>query len=921
VLRVCRRVLRHEQDAEDAFQATFLVLARGTGSIRKLESVASWLHGVAYRTAMKAKRGAARRRNHEARLRAVTPEAVPSPRWDEVQAALDEEVHGLPEPFRAAFTLCVLEGKSGPEAAAELGCKEGTVSSRLTRARKLLRLQLSRRGIKLSALLAALSVAESGVRAAPPAALVRATVRFGPLVAAGEPAAGAIPSHVAALAAGVTRAMCTSKLKVATAVLLAVGLVATGAGVLARQALVAGERPVESPQSPGGTPKPAAAKPQAVEEKGEVSFGGRVLGPDGRPVAGAKLYLTLSWSYVKRPAPSPVHATTGEDGRFRFTVPKAKYGQHVTEVVAVAAGYGPAWAEARPDQAKDRLELRLVKDDVPINGRVVDLQGRPVRGAVVRVLHLLAASPGRAALRVPHFLVAPKEDLSPWVEAARAKKGGGHNLEKQYLPRQLMSQEIPGLSKSATTDADGRFRLTGLGRERMAVLQIEGPTIATRQVRALTRAGATIEIPEWKPVAEQGLTRPAVMPYYGATFTHAAAPTKPVVGVVRDKDTNKPLAGFTVQSYKLANNPIHGIDYIETKTDAEGRYRLTGLPKGKDNKVLLLPRDDQPYVTVHAVVPDTDGLEPVTVDFALKRGVWVEGKLTDKASGKPVQGSVSYYALSSNPNLRDYAGFDGTFSNRPNFNVREDGSYRVVGLPGPGLLAVQYSDHYLLAPERDDAEGTKETFLNTAPFAVSGISYNALAPIEPARGAKSAKRDVTLDPGRTFTGTVLGPDGKPLSGVRSFGLSGWGGWGREKMQAADFTVRAFNPRRPRDLLFQHLDKGLVGVARPPKEKGGSVTVRMGPGATVAGRLVDADGQPRPGVELTLTFRPKERSASYQYYPERIQTDREGRFRVAALLPGYEFTLSDGTGRLQFGGSLRPGETKSLGDMQMRRAGE
>src|SRR5438270_2501954 len=89
VLRVCRRVLRHEQDAEDAFQATFLVLARHTEAIRKREALASWLYGVAYRTAMKAKRSAARRRNHEARLRDRTPPATPSPTWNDVQAVLD----------------------------------------------------------------------------------------------------------------------------------------------------------------------------------------------------------------------------------------------------------------------------------------------------------------------------------------------------------------------------------------------------------------------------------------------------------------------------------------------------------------------------------------------------------------------------------------------------------------------------------------------------------------------------------------------------------------------------------------------------------------------------------------------------------------------------------------------------------------
>src|SRR5262249_22161254 len=106
VLRVCRRVLQHEHDAGDAFQATFLVLARTSASIRKREALAGWLHGVAYQTAMKANRSAARRRKHEARQRG-TPQLPPAPLWGDVQAKLDEEIQALPDNYRRAFVVCV----------------------------------------------------------------------------------------------------------------------------------------------------------------------------------------------------------------------------------------------------------------------------------------------------------------------------------------------------------------------------------------------------------------------------------------------------------------------------------------------------------------------------------------------------------------------------------------------------------------------------------------------------------------------------------------------------------------------------------------------------------------------------------------------------------------------------------------------
>jgi hypothetical protein len=141
------------------------------------------------------------------------------------------------------------------------------------------------------------------------------------------------------------------------------------------------------------------------------------------------------------------------------------------------------------------------------------------------------------------------------------------------------------------------------------------------------------------------------------------------------------------------------------------------------------------------------------------------------------------------------------------------------------------------------------------------------------------------------------------------------------MKAAEFTVHSFDSHRPREILFQHPEKGLIGIAQSPKENGGSVTVRMEPGATVTGRLVDAEGKPRAGVELELRFRLKKGRGWDHYPPDSIKTDKEGRFRIETLLPGYEFRLSDNKGELPLGEAPRSGQTKDLGDVRMNRARE
>jgi RNA polymerase sigma factor (sigma-70 family) len=231
VLGVCRRILRHDQDAEDAFQATFLVLARKAASVSPRELVGHWLYGVACRTALKAKAAAARRRLRE-RPMSEPPLPQPRPREDgsELAARLDDAIQRLPEQYRRPLVLCALEGKSRREAARQLCVPEGTLSSRLARARRMLTRRLSVGGLALAAGALAAAFSPQTVTAALPAALVSSTVQaaLGP--------ANLIAAPVVALAQGVIQAMFLARLKITTLVLVVVTATGLSAGLLGHRA-------------------------------------------------------------------------------------------------------------------------------------------------------------------------------------------------------------------------------------------------------------------------------------------------------------------------------------------------------------------------------------------------------------------------------------------------------------------------------------------------------------------------------------------------------------------------------------------------------------------------------------------------------------------------------------------------------------
>jgi RNA polymerase sigma factor (sigma-70 family) len=234
VLGVCSRVLRNHHDGEDAFQATFLVLARKASSINPRQRLAAWLHGVAYRTALKARAMRAKRRVRERQAPQMPePEAAQPEHRHDLQPLLDQELSRLPEIYRLPILLCDLEGKTIREAVQQLGWPQGTVAGRLVRGRKLLAKRLLQRGMVLSSGLLAGVLSENAASASVPPSLANATVKAAVATAAGQTAATRmILADVATLTEGVLKAMFIAKMKGVLAVMLVVALALAGVGLI-----------------------------------------------------------------------------------------------------------------------------------------------------------------------------------------------------------------------------------------------------------------------------------------------------------------------------------------------------------------------------------------------------------------------------------------------------------------------------------------------------------------------------------------------------------------------------------------------------------------------------------------------------------------------------------------------------------------
>ncbi|QDV32883.1 sigma-70 family RNA polymerase sigma factor [Tautonia plasticadhaerens] len=922
VLGVCRRTLRDPIAAEDAFQATFLVLARKAGTIRVDDSIGRWLYGVSRRVAAKARHQSARRRAVERPIAGLAePSGRSSPVLDahraDLRAVIAEELARLPGPFREAVALCDLEGCTHDEAARRLGWPVGSVRSRLSRGRARLRDQLSRRGVSPSTLTLAPLTAPS----LPPALLRATTTAALAFASAGRSASLASPA--AALAVSVLRGAAIGSIALGSAAVVS-GIVLTLAALVAT-----------APKSPPPPPAPAVV-PVAVQE-----------GPSPLVVPVADHELPEA-----RPIPLPVRVVEAGTGQ---AIPGARVSAQVWQptepldlgrsetdargetvvqwpadlvtslnVLANADGYVPmrAWWR-RQDLLADppsSLTFELVRGEA-IGGIVEDERGEPIPDAIVYVwVQANGPGDGRARWSTTDFPVRT-DARGRWQAPYLPPGQPGDARVLLRLEHPDFVSEPSGYSRRHTADEcrsldvvevmqDG---VPALGR----VVDSNGRPVVGARVN-LARAGGGgapvstetnadgrfrfghVSAPEspdavpptlWRNLLPATVERPGFATTIGTVRIGQGAPETEIrlaearpIGLRVVDPEGRPIAGaiVTLDELRAGDRGQTESSWID-RTDAEGRIVW---PDGPAEGEVEFRVDREPYLSVLRKSAPAGAEE---AEIVLRLPPRVSLRVLDASTGDPID--------------------------------------RFEVTPGISLPRGSEFDWSVYGTTDEGRDGQFDAVLDELAFEPSGaialkVEAEGYAPAVTERfeiADEVIERTVSLSPSVMTEGTVFGPDGTPVAGAEVIKLLGSGSvslGNRSNLQAIRDELRvttgsdgrfALDPEAEPFGIAVIADEGMARVG--PARLSESAEVRLVPWARLSGRYFVGE-EPQPGKTITVSVDSTAPGATrWVQDGYEVTTDADGRFELDRVVPGFAVAFSPTVGPFSF--EVGPGEVAEV----------
>jgi beta-lactamase regulating signal transducer with metallopeptidase domain len=632
----------------------------------------------------------------------------------------------------------------------------------------------------------------------------------------------------------------------------------------------------------------AATKPASPNGR---SLRGRVVDADSKPFADAEVRLIrarIEAAFDDRAAHfvELARARTDRDGHFTLADVAPQSTEEWYSLVVKAPGHVPTWKSARDLAALDDATLELPQADCPIEGRLIDLEGRPIAGATIRVQGIQRIE-GIAIEEFDRRMISDvsQSSIAPFLQ---------HRIEPaDELPTELRSDET------------GRFQIRGAAPDCRVSLDVHAPGFEFTFLTVVTHPG--LDTAPHLSAAERAMQETmeefgnAPNAPHGPVFTHALAPEQRIAGVVVDAATGQPIADCTV-----FEAPIQGL--CDDRTDESGRFELRNLPRRKRAHYVGVrgPSGSDWLPTLVEVLPEPT-LAPIEVRIEVRRGVLVRGRVTDPTTGAGVPCRVDFMPYPENPNAR--AAKWGITASTSGL----DGRYSIAVLPGPGVLTIAAGGdvHFCTARPKDfQRKPGRSGYVTFGGGEMPASFFNEVRYLDLAAGSKPQTIDVALRRGHALELRITDSAGLPVPRCLVFGITA-NSISYEPIEGARVGLVALDSEEKRRVFVLAPESRGARVLDLTGEESGTLEVKLEPCGWIVARLLDDEGKPCANRSIDCYFRRTD-SEYFSCSAPILRADSNGVLR-AAIVPGlkYSFQLKE-----QVELTLEPDEVKDLGEVRL-----